>query len=258
MIIASFNVNSIRARLPVLEKWFKKIQPEVLCIQETKVTDTDFPVKEINSFGYEAVYMGEKSYNGVAVLSKIPIEKVFYGFDGKGRDEGTRLISVKINGINIINTYIPQGTSPESEKFQYKLKFFSRLKKYFSSKFSDKDILVWTGDFNVAPIDIDVHDPKRLYGHVGFHPDEHKALEKVKASGFTDIFRKYHPEPGHYTFFDYRVRDCVARGLGWRVDHIWANNPALLKTRDSWIDKEPRLFERPSDHTPILAKFDFE
>jgi exodeoxyribonuclease-3 len=256
MVIASFNVNSIRARLPVLEKWFEKIKPEVLCIQETKVTDFDFPIKEINSFGYETVFKGEKSYNGVAVFSKFSIEKVFYGFDGKGLDEGTRLISVKINGINIINSYIPQGTSPESEKFQYKLKFFSRMKKFFSTKFSTDDPLVWVGDFNVAPLDIDVHDPKRLYGHVGYHPDEHKALAKVKDLGFDDIFRKYHPEPGQYSFFDYRVKDCVARGLGWRVDHIWANNSASIKSKDSWIDKDPRLFERPSDHTPILAKFE--
>ncbi len=257
MVIASFNVNSIRARLPVIEKWFKKIQPDVLCIQETKATDIDFPLKEIKSFGYDAAFMGEKSYNGVAVLSKIPLENISYGFDGKGSDEGTRLICVKINGINIINTYIPQGTSPESEKFQYKLKFFSRLKKFFSSKFSPEEPLVWVGDFNVAPLDIDVHDPKRLYGHVGYHPDEHKALAKVKDVGFEDIFRKYHPEPGQYSFFDYRVRDCVARGLGWRVDHIWGNKAASAKSKDSWIDKDPRLFDRPSDHTPILAKFEF-
>jgi exodeoxyribonuclease-3 len=256
MVIASFNVNSIRARLPVLEKWFKKIQPEVLCLQETKATNQDFPIQEINSFGYEAVFMGEKSYNGVAVLSKFPIEKVSYGFDGKGSDEGTRLIAVKINGINIINTYIPQGTSPESEKFQYKLNFFSRMKKYFSNKFTDDDSIIWVGDFNVAPLDIDVHDPKRLYGHVGYHPDEHKALKKVMDSGLEDIFRKYHPEPGHFTFFDYRVRDSVSRGLGWRVDHVCANKKASAKTKDSWIDLEPRLFDRPSDHTPILVKIE--
>lgn len=256
MIIASFNVNSIRARLPVLEKWFDKTKPDVLCVQETKATDQDFPIDEIKSLGYDAVFKGEKSYNGVAVLSRFPIENVIYGFDGKGSDEGTRLISVKIKGFNIINSYIPQGTSPDSEKFQYKLKFFSRMKKFFSSKFSGDDPLVWVGDFNVAPLDIDVHDPKRLYGHVGYHPDEHKALEVVKNLGFDDIFRKYHPEPGHYTFFDYRVRDSVARLLGWRVDHIWGNKAASLKSKKSWIDKEPRLFERPSDHTPILAEFD--
>jgi len=257
MLIASFNCNSIRARMPVLKRWIENVSPDILCLQETKVVDSDFPVEELISSGYNAVFKGEKSYNGVAVLSKKKIDDVRHGFDGSGNDEGTRLIAVKTGKINIINTYIPQGVAPDSEKFQYKLQWFSRLKDYFNSNYKKSDIVIWTGDFNVAPLPIDVHNPKRLLGSVGYHPEEHKALASVMEWGFTDVFRKHKPEGGNYTFWDYRVKDGVDRGLGWRVDHICATSKAAEKSVNSWIDIEPRLWEKPSDHTPILAEFSF-
>ncbi len=254
MLIASFNCNSIRARMPVLQKWLGEVSPDVLSLQETKVVDKDFPLAELESLGYNSVYMGEKSYNGVAVLSKKKADEVFYGFDGNGSDEGTRLIAVKIGKLNIVNTYIPQGVSPDSEKFQYKLEWFRRLGKYFNQRYKRDDLLLWVGDFNVAPEPIDVHSPKRLLGSVGFHPDEHRELAAVKEWGFTDLFRRLNPEAGKYTFWDYRVKDGVTRGLGWRVDHIWGTAPAEKILKKTWIDISPRLMEKPSDHTPILAE----
>ncbi len=253
MIVASFNCNSIRARMPVLKKWVSDISPDVLSLQETKVSDEDFPKDELTSLGYNSVFKGEKSYNGVAILSKKKIDEVSYGFDGKGFDEGTRLITAKIGKLNIVNTYIPQGVSPDSEKFQYKLKWFRKLGLFFDREYKPGDFLIWLGDFNVAPEPIDVHNPKRLIGNVGYHPDEHKELLSVKSWGFTDLYRKFNPESGNYTFWDYRVKDGIARGLGWRVDHIWGTAPLEKKVTRSWIDIAPRLMEKPSDHTPILV-----
>jgi exodeoxyribonuclease-3 len=257
MKIASFNANSIRARMAVILKWIDENRPDVLCIQETKVQDKDFPVSELETAGYKVAFKGEKSYNGVATLSLAPFDMLHYGFDGNGDDDGTRLIISWINGVPIVNSYVPQGTDPDSDRFQYKLGWFESLRKLFMDKFSKSNPLIWVGDFNVAPEPIDVHDPKRLLGHIGFHPDEHRALSKVKEWGFIDVFRKFHPEGGQYTFYDYRVRGTVERGLGWRVDHIWATEIAADKATGSWIDLGPRKMEKPSDHTFIVAEFKF-
>ncbi len=256
MIIASFNVNSIRARLPILEKWLSKNDIDVLALQETKVADDSFPIDDINALGYNVVFKGEKSYNGVAFLTKEKCKKVTYGFDGKGEDEGTRLIYINYEGLHIVNTYIPQGTAPDSEKFVYKLTWFDRLKKYFDEHFTPRSKLLWIGDYNVAPLPIDVHNPKRLLGSVGYHPKEHEVLEYVKSWGFVDIFREYNPNPNEYTFWDYRVRGGVDRGLGWRVDHICGTKSIANKSKNAWIDVEPRKWEKPSDHTPILVEIE--
>lgn len=254
MLIGSFNCNSIRARMPLLKVWLNDVSPDVLCLQETKVTDSDFPVDEITEAGYNPVFMGEKSYNGVAILSKKKIDEVYHGFDGAGKDEGTRLLAVKIGKLNVVNTYIPQGVSPDSEKFRYKLEWFRRLGSFFDARFKKDDMVLWLGDFNVAPEPIDVHNPKRLLGSVGYHPDEHRELALVREWGFVDLYRKLNPDGGNYTFWDYRVKDGVAKGLGWRVDHIWGTAPVEKKLVRSWIDVAPRLMEKPSDHTPILAE----
>ena len=156
MKIATYNANSIRARMPVIERWLAAARPDVLCLQETKVVDDEFPAAEIEALGYGAVFRGEKSYNGVAILSRHGFEDVSYGFDGNGSDEGARLVAARVMGVNIVNTYVPQGTAPDSDKFQYKLRWFGRLLDYFSGRFRAADRLVWLGDFNVAPEPIDV------------------------------------------------------------------------------------------------------
>jgi exodeoxyribonuclease-3 len=254
MKIASFNVNSIRARLSIVLDWLKKESPDVLCLQETKVVDAEFPQSVFEDSGYNVAFRGEKSYNGVAILSKSSIKNVQIGFDIH-ESEGTRLISGTVNKIPIVNAYIPQGFHPLSKQFRDKLDWFQRLFDYFDRNFRPDRPLLWLGDFNVAPEPIDVHDPKNLLGQVGYHPDEHAALKIFAEWGFVDVFRMHQPDPGQYTFWDYRVRNAVARKIGWRVDHIWATRPLAKKSINAWIDIEPRLKERPSDHTIIVAEF---
>ncbi len=255
MKVASFNVNSIRARLHILTDWLKKENPDSICIQETKVTDDKFPKDLFTELGYFSVFRGERSYNGIAILSKTPIEDVKIGFDEQ-ESEGSRLITAKINNITIINTYIPQGFDPLSEKFQYKLEWLHRLYDYFNNNFDPEIQFLWLGDFNVAPEPIDVYDPERLIGHVCYHHDEHKALNKIKQWGFIDIFRLHRPEVGQYTFWDYRVPNAFKRKMGWRVDHIWATKLLAERSTNAWIDVAPRLLEKPSDHTVIVAEFE--
>ena len=253
MKVATFNVNSVRARLPILVEWLKKVAPDVLCMQETKAIDGDFPEAVFKELGYESVFSGEKSYNGVAVLSTLSMKNIVKGFpDGS---EKPRVIKVEVKGITIVNTYVPQGEHPLSIKFKYKLEWFEKLYRYFDADFSVKSLLLWAGDFNVAPEAIDVHDPKRLEGHVGFHPDERAELKRFKDMGFVDVFRLHDKSPGKYTFWDYRGKEGVKRNLGWRVDHIFATPALAKKSVKAWIDTGPRLAEKPSDHTPLVAEF---
>jgi len=255
MKVVSFNVNSLRARLTVVLAWLAEYQPDVLCVQETKVQDVDFPTDAFEGSGYKYVFKGQKSYNGVAIFSKSEIINVEFGFDDEPKDEA-RLIKAEINGIVIVNTYVPQGYLPESEKFEYKLDWFNRLLTYFDKNFKPCDAVLWVGDFNVAPEAIDVYDPAALSGHVCFHPDAHKALNAVMQWGFVDVFRMHCREASQYTFWDYRL-NSFKRNLGWRLDHIMATEPLAKKSSACYIDKEPRLAERPSDHTPIVAEFDW-
>ncbi|MFH1715837.1 MAG: exodeoxyribonuclease III [Planctomycetota bacterium] len=254
MKIASYNVNSLRVRLPVVLRWLTEHQVDVLCVQETKVQDGDFPSEAFDSIGYRYAFKGQKSYNGVAILSTHPIEQTEYGLHDEPKDEA-RLIKVRINGIYIVNTYVPQGESPDSLKFQYKLQWFGRLRKFFEQNFGPEDPVLWAGDLNIAPEPIDVYEPERLLGHVCFHPDVHKALREVMDWGFVDVFRKHCDKAGEYTFWDYRFRDFFKRNLGWRLDHIMATAPLAKRCSACYIDREPRAAERPSDHTPIVAEF---
>jgi exodeoxyribonuclease-3 len=255
MKVATFNVNSIRVRLPIVIDWLKMNSPDVLCLQETKVTDGKFPWKEVEAAGYHAVFRGQKGYNGVAILSKTPPEKVKIGFDDE-ESEGPRLIKAEVKGIPVVNTYVPQGYHPLSEQFREKLDWFRRLRDYFERNFRPTNPLIWLGDFNVAPEAIDVYDPEFLAGYVGFHPDEQAALKKIKDWGFVDVFRKHHPEPEQFTFYDYQIRNALKKKQGWRIDHIWATKPLANKSKDSWIDMGPRLREKPSDHTVLVAEFE--
>lgn len=255
MKVASFNVNSLRARLPVVLAWLANNQPDILCLQETKVQDVDFPADAFEETGYKYIFRGQKSYNGVAIFSKSEITNVQFGFDDEPKDE-PRLAKAEINGIVVVNTYVPQGYSPESEKFKYKLGWFNRMLGFFDSNFKPGEPILWVGDFNIAPEPIDVYDPEGLLGHVCFHPDVHKALNQVMNWGFVDVFRKHCREAGQYTFWDYRMRGAFKRNLGWRLDHIFATKPLAKKSTACYIDKQARLAERPSDHTPIVAEFD--
>ncbi|MHC4157852.1 MAG: exodeoxyribonuclease III [Planctomycetota bacterium] len=255
MKVASFNVNSLRARLPIVLSWLAEQKPDVLAVQETKVQDVDFPADAFDETGYKYTFKGQKSYNGVAIFSRGEIENIQFGFDDEPKDEA-RLIKAEINGISIVNTYVPQGYLPDSEKFEYKLDWFNRLVTFFEKRLKPSEPVLWVGDFNVAPEPIDVYDPEGLLGHVCYHPDVHRALKMVCQWGFVDLFRMHCKEAGQYTFWDYRMRGSLKRNLGWRLDHIMVTEPLVEKCTACYIDRNPRLAERPSDHTPIVAEFD--
>jgi len=253
---ATYNANSIRARMELVLDWLGREKPDLLCVQETKVQDKDFPVGPIQDAGYHVIFRGQKSHAGVALFSREEPQDVAFGFDDDGEPDEPRLIRAEIAGIPVVNTYIPQGRSVDSEHFQYKLKWLARLRDLCERHYAPDEPLLWMGDFNVAPEPIDVHDPKRLENHVAFHPDVRATLEEVRTWGFVDVFRLHHPdEPGQYTYYDYRARNPVERGTGWRVDHIWATEPLAHKSTRAWIDVEARLVERPSDHTFLVAEF---
>jgi len=264
MKAATLNANSIRSRLELVLDWLGREAPDVLCLQETKVQDADFPAAPFRDAGYQVVFRGQKAHAGVAIVSREEPQEVAFGFDALrqaqdsdgGQPDEPRLIRAVIGGISVVNTYVPQGRSPDSEHFRYKLEWLARLRAFFERHYSPQQPLLWMGDFNVAPEPRDVHDPKRLKTHVDFHPEARAALEQVREWGFVDVFRLHHPdEPGQYTFWDYRVRDALERGLGWRVDHIWATEPLARKSTEAWIDVEARRTERPSDHTFLVAEF---
>jgi exodeoxyribonuclease III len=256
MKIASFNVNSLRMRLEIVLGWLAEQKPDVLCVQETKVQDGDFPAEAFKDSGYNYIFKGQKSYNGVAIFSRSDIKKVQIGFEDEPKDEA-RLIKAEINGVTIVNTYVPQGYLPESDKFQYKLEWFKRLRRFFEKNFEASDMVVWVGDLNVAPEERDVYDPKGLVGHVCFCPEVTAALQGVMEWGLVDLFRTYNQDVGQYTFWDYRERNSFKRNFGWRLDHIMATKPLAEKCVNCWIDKKPRMQEKPSDHTPIVAEFDW-
>ncbi len=253
---ATYNANSIRSRLGLVLEWLQREVPDVLCLQETKVQDENFPAQPIRDMGYHVVFRGQKAYAGVAIISREEPLEVDFGLDG---EDEARLIRAVIGGIPVVNTYVPQGRSPDSEHFQYKLEWLARLRALFERHYSPDEPLLWMGDFNVAPEPIDVYDPQRLKNHVDFHPEARAALERLREWGFVDVFRLHHPgEQGQYTFWDYRARNPVERGIGWRVDHIWATVPLARRSTRAWIDVEARLAERPSDHTFLVAEFALE
>ena len=256
--VASFNVNGIRARLSSLLSWLQEEEPAVVCLQETKVQDGEFPREALEGLGYTCAFRGQKGFNGVAVLSRETMDVLQVGFDDEGPPDEARLILVRVLGIPILNTYVPHGTDPNSERFQYKLKWFLRLRDFLDRHFKPEEPFIWVGDFNVAPEARDVYDPEGLKGSIGFHPEEHRALEEVRQWGLVDVFRLHLSDGGHYTFWDYRLRNALARGMGWRVDHIWATETLARRSKRAWIDLEPRRSQRPSDHTPILAEFEVD
>lgn len=253
---ASFNCNSVRARLEIILDWLAREKPDVLCLQETKVEEGKFPAGEFNAAGYNVIYRGQKSYNGVAIASPHDIQEVVHDVSGFSRPGEARLVAAVVRGVHVVNTYIPQGRAPKTTEFDYKINWIRSMRHFFDRHYNREELLLWAGDFNVAPEPIDVYDPDKLLGHVGYHPEEHRALQYVKDWGFVDVFRRHVPEGGHYTFFDYRVPNGVKRRMGWRVDHLWATPPLAALSRSARVDMEPRHSEKPSDHTFIVAEFE--
>lgn len=255
--IGTYNVNSIRSRMHVVLPWLEKERPDILCMQETKVEDAFFPAEAFSGIGYHVVYRGGKSYNGVAVASLDPPSEVSFGIDDDGPPDEDRLVRVVFPEMTVVNCYVPQGKDRDHPRFAYKIAWFDRLRSFLDRHGDPGKPLVCCGDLNVAREEIDVHNPKRLLGHVDFTPEVWEAFDGLCDWGLVDVFRKHHPgKANEYTYFDYRVRGSLDRGIGWRVDHILATAPLAAKSTGARIDLAPRRAEKPSDHTVLVAEFD--
>lgn len=255
MRIATYNVNSLRKRLPHVLAWLERHQPDVLCLQETKTQDKDLPLLDFKATGYHAAFRGMKAYNGVAILSRTPPERVWYGFDDGGEPDEARLIRAEIKNIPILNTYIPQGFKVDSPKYAYKLQWFKRLRAYFEKHLSPTRPAIWCGDMNVAPESMDVHSPETHLTHVCFHEAVRLAYKETAAWGFRDVFRKLYPNRQQFTFWDYRRPSSVDANKGWRVDHVMATAPLAERCVAVEVDMKLRIGPQPSDHTLLWADF---
>ena len=262
--IATYNVNSVKSRLPILEVWLKSEKaPDILCLQEIKCQDADYPSGFFEDLGYKSVFKGMKSYNGVAIISKFEPEDVSFGLDDealpeKEESEKARVVRARFGSFNILNTYIPQGKAIDNPDYPYKLKFFSRVKALLERNYTQQNKLLWVGDLNIAPTDIDVTNPKTKKDHACFHEDVKKAFADVMTWGLRDIFREHRPDEGEFTFWDYRVKNSLERNIGWRIDHIIGTNAAADMCREVRVERELRAMERPSDHTAVVGVFETE
>lgn len=256
--IATWNVNSIAARLPLVLRWLESRQPDVLCLQEIKCVEAKFPVSDFAALGYHSLIFGQPTYNGVATLVRYEladsIEELQPGFVGDAADAHRRLLAATIGGLRIVNVYIPNGQAVGADKYVYKLDWLDRLQAFLDSTCDPAQPLVLCGDFNVAPEAIDVYDPTVWEGKILFSQPEKAALNHIRAWGLTDCFRQLYPDTVAYSWWDYR-QASFRRNLGLRIDHIWATTSLAQQCQKVEIDVEPRTWERPSDHTPVLATF---
>ncbi len=255
MKLATWNVNSLRARLERVLAWLDAQRPDIVCLQELKCEEQLLPQLELHGLGYQGVYNCQKTYNGVAILSRTPISDVHLGLDDGDDDTQARLVSGTIEGVRVLSAYFPNGQAVGSDKYLYKLKWMARLRTYLDKRHDPKQPLLLCGDFNVAPEERDVHDPAAWANEPLFHTDARQALEHLRAFGFTDTFRKHHQDAGVYSWWDYRMLG-FPKNRGLRIDHIFATEPMAARCTATWIDREARKGKQPSDHAPVLASFD--
>jgi exodeoxyribonuclease-3 len=259
MRIATWNVNSVRTRLDQVLAWLAAERPEVLCLQETKVADELFPLEPFRALGYEAAISGQKAYNGVAILSRLPLEDVQVGFaallpddpEAPGLGEQKRLISAQIAGLRVLNLYVPNGSSLRSEKYAYKLEWLACLKRYLDAQETQGEPLVMVGDFNIALEARDIHDPARLSGGIMASEPERQALQAALGERLEDGFRLFEPESGHWSWWDYRTAGWET-GRGWRIDHIYLDAELRDQALGCTIDAPMRGNPQPSDHAPVI------
>ena len=253
MKIATWNVNSMKVRLPHVMEWLGAHMPDVLVLQEIKQVTEAFPAEDLASIGYQAVANGQKTYNGVAVVSKTtPVEPVF-GFPGFD-DPQRRVLASTIDGVRIINLYVPNGSEVGSEKYDYKLRWLATLRGFLEEELGRHDNLVVLGDFNIAPADEDVYDPEKWGDAILCSPREREALGHLLDLGLVDVFRNFDQPEKTYSWWDYRAAG-FRRNAGLRIDLILASPSMAERCKASYVDKEPRAWERPSDHAPVIAEF---
>ncbi len=256
MRIATWNVNSIRTRADQVKAFLAEHAPDVLALQEIKVTEDQFPAEGFAEAGYTATVFGQRAYNGVAFLVREDLGEpagVTRGFPDDGADAPARLLAARFGPLAVVNIYLPNGSEVGSDKYDYKLAWMRRLREYLDAAFDPGQPVALVGDFNVAPEDRDLYDPEAWRGRVLFSEPEKEALEHIRAWGFSDCFRRHHDESGRYSWWDYRM-SMFRRGMGLRIDHIWASGPAATACTACDIVVEPRRWERPSDHAPVVAE----
>ena len=250
--IATWNVNSIRSRWQLLERWLQQHQPDIVGLQETKVEDSQFPAWELRSLGYECAYYGQKSYNGVAILSRHPIVKVCYGFHDQYDSQNCRLISAQIAGLNIVNVYVPQGQTVTSEKFQYKLNFLDQFIMELNTHYSGKQQIVM-GDLNIAPDERDVVSAEAMHGKVSFLPEERQRLQQILKLGMVDVYRQFETTDKKFSWWNFRSRG-FEKNVGMRIDLILASLDLQNQLKSCLIDIENRAQAQPSDHAPVICE----
>jgi exodeoxyribonuclease-3 len=254
--IATWNVNSLKVRLPQTLDWLCQQQPDVLALQETKLPDPDFPTLDIANAGYQSTFSGQKTYNGVAILSRLPASDLVTELPGMD-DPQRRVLGATIGKVRVLNLYIPNGQAVGSDKYAYKLAWLDRVTSWIETELAHYPQLVILGDFNIAPEDQDVHDPIAWAGQVLCSEPERAAFQRLLDLGLKDAFRLFPQEERSFTQWDYRAA-AFRRNMGLRIDHILVS-PALAATCTAcWIDPAPRRLERPSDHTPVVAEFNLD
>jgi exodeoxyribonuclease-3 len=251
--IASWNVNSVRARLPRVLEWLKEASPDVVLLQETKTVDDAFPRLEIEDLGYNVALHGQKNFNGVAILSKSPIDDVTRGLPGDDADDHARYIEAFTGGVRVASIYLPNGNPAPGEKFDYKLAWLDRLYAHMQAVLRYEEVTVFGGDYNVCPTDIDVYDPVGWANDALCRPESRAGFRALLHLGLTDAFRALHPEPHAYTYWDYQGR-AWPNDNGLRIDHLLLSPQAADRLRGSGIDKGPRGKEKASDHTPVWCE----
>lgn len=256
LTIATWNVNSIKARIGHALDWLRSASPDVVLLQELKCEDAAFPTMEIEDLGYNIALHGQKTYNGVAILSKYPLDDVSRGIPNFD-DEQSRYIEAVVNvnhsAIRVASIYVPNGQDPQSDKFEYKKRFLDALAAHTQSLLIQRELSVLGGDYNIAPRALDVYDPKGLDGTVCFHPEERRRLRTILNQGWYDAFETLHPNTQQFSWWDYRGQGYGA-GHGLRIDHLLASPQAMDKLQRAWIDETPRGWEKPSDHAPVVAE----
>lgn len=255
MRIATWNVNSIRARGERLQRWLERASPDILCLQELKVTEDAFPFELLRDSGYHAAAHCQKTYNGVAILAREPLADVTHGMDDGVDDPQARLVAARVGGWHVISAYFPNGQHVGSDKYAYKLSWINRLHDWLTRRFDASSPVVLAGDFNVAPYDEDVARLDEWAGSVLCHEDARAALERIREGlGFVDVFRKHHPEGGIYSWWDYRQLG-FAKGNGLRIDHVYATAPVAERSLEAHVDRDERKGKSPSDHAPVVVDF---
>ncbi len=253
MKIATWNVNSIRTRLEHVEMWIKSHNPDVLLLQEIKAMEATFPFEALEDLGYNIKIHGQKSYNGVAILSKRLLEDVTLGFPGNEDDPGARYIEAVTGNVRVVSVYVPNGQDVTSDKYPYKLTFLNRLRDHLKTLLTYQEMLVVGGDYNIAPMDMDIYDTAPYRDHIFITPPERSAFREILNLGMVDAYRVLHPDLPGYTWWDYR-QGSFPKNEGLRIDHLLLSSQAADALTECDVDVTPRGYERPSDHAPLWCR----